>query len=164
MFARLAGIYGNRLGHVWDGTDLPTVKRIWSIGLAGYTPEEIAAGLRACLDREWPPTLPDFRHLCRPGPNYRALFELAQLGKRTDPLAYWAGVRFGAWDLRGATWATAEHRWRDCVDAVIAAGPIPPVPPEGQLALPRPGATRGSDVARRAIDRIRGILEGGHRI
>lgn len=38
------------------------------MGLADILPTEIAHGLSACVtrDHDWPPSLPEFRHLCRP--------------------------------------------------------------------------------------------------
>lgn len=38
----------------------------WASGLSGITGDQLASGLRGCLEREdaWPPTLPEFRGLC----------------------------------------------------------------------------------------------------
>jgi hypothetical protein len=40
----------------------------WLAGLVDMTPEELRTGLVACMtwEPEWPPTLPQFRLLCRP--------------------------------------------------------------------------------------------------
>ena len=42
----------------------------WALGLSGLGPQDISRGLMACLDRTdpWPPTLPEFRALCKPEP------------------------------------------------------------------------------------------------
>lgn len=40
--------------------------KTWASGLSGITGDQLASGLRGCLEREdaWPPTLPEFRGLC----------------------------------------------------------------------------------------------------
>ena len=40
----------------------------WALGLIDITSEELACGLRACVSsgEAWPPSLPEFRALCRP--------------------------------------------------------------------------------------------------
>ena len=40
--------------------------KTWASGLTGVTGEQVAQGLRACLERkdEWPPGLPEFRQMC----------------------------------------------------------------------------------------------------
>ena len=61
----MASIYG----HKWTGTyGEQEVGDTWSVGLADLTPEEIGNGLHGCLNRRdpWPPSLPEFRALCRP--------------------------------------------------------------------------------------------------
>lgn len=39
----------------------------WSAGLAGYSADELRQGLERCLKEhpDWPPTLPQFRNLCK---------------------------------------------------------------------------------------------------
>ena len=64
LWTRLARMYGHRwtssFGEADDGT--------WRAGLVGITPQEVAHGLGECAKRDdpWPPTLPEFRVLCRP--------------------------------------------------------------------------------------------------
>ena len=56
-------------GHKWESAHGPNdAGNTWAIGLSEYKPEHIGRGLRACLERTdpWPPTLPEFRALCRP--------------------------------------------------------------------------------------------------
>lgn len=61
-------------GHKWVSAYGPQDDGTWAVGLSGYTPEQIGRGLRACLDRNdpWPPSLPEFRALCKPGPRENA--------------------------------------------------------------------------------------------
>ena len=64
LWTRMTRIYGHRwtssFGDGDDGT--------WAMGLHDILPTEIAHGLSACVtrDHDWPPSLPEFRHLCRP--------------------------------------------------------------------------------------------------
>ncbi len=60
----MAKIYGHKwvssFGAADDGT--------WLSGLRDVTPEQIGIGLERCRIRSepWPPTLPEFRALCKP--------------------------------------------------------------------------------------------------
>lgn len=64
LWEKMAAIYGHKwvssFGESDDGT--------WLRVLTGLTKEQIAAGLRACLDRDdvWPPGAAEFRKLCLP--------------------------------------------------------------------------------------------------
>lgn len=60
----MTGIYG----HKWISSYGVEPSDTWARGLRGFTNDELAHGIRRCLDREdpWPPTLPEFRQLCRP--------------------------------------------------------------------------------------------------
>lgn len=69
VWERMASMYGHRwtsnYGIEDDGT--------WRKGLAGFTREQIGAGLVKCLERkpapgeeDWPPTLNEFRAMCIP--------------------------------------------------------------------------------------------------
>ena len=69
LFLRLTTIYGSMKMSSFFG-DCPQADVIdsWRTGLEGFSGEQIAAGLRRCLDAhpDWPPTLGEFRALCRP--------------------------------------------------------------------------------------------------
>lgn len=66
----MAEIYGHRWVSAYGPRD---EHNTWAIGLAGFSAEEIGNGLRACVQRAdgWPPTLPEFRALCRPPKDQR---------------------------------------------------------------------------------------------
>lgn len=63
LWERMAKIYGHKwvssFGVLDDGT--------WLLGLCDVTPEQISVGLEHCRTRAdaWPPTLPEFRSMCR---------------------------------------------------------------------------------------------------
>lgn len=64
LWEKLAAIYGHKwvssFGEADDGT--------WLRVLTGLAREQIAVGLRSCLDRidPWPPGAAEFRRLCLP--------------------------------------------------------------------------------------------------
>lgn len=66
----MAAIYGHRWVSSYGPDDSDDT---WLRGLGGITPREVAAGLSACVDRAdpWPPTLPEFRAMCRTPPDRR---------------------------------------------------------------------------------------------
>jgi hypothetical protein len=59
---------GATFGHRWISSYGAEPSSTWLAGLVDMTPEELRTGLVACLTWEpvWPPTLPQFRKLCRP--------------------------------------------------------------------------------------------------
>lgn len=59
----------------------------WARGLADMQPEELKAGLAAVLDSGaiWPPSLPEFRKLCRPGKVRRVNGAAYSTGQRQLP-------------------------------------------------------------------------------
>lgn len=55
-------------GHKWISSYGAMPSETWLAGLVDMTPEELRTGLVTSLtwEQEWPPTLPQFRNLCRP--------------------------------------------------------------------------------------------------
>lgn len=158
---RLSTMYGTRFAQHWHGIDPAEVKATWAAGLAGCSGEQIARGLEACMTLEWPPALPQFRALCCPRSDYHQLFLDACSGRYTGPLTYWAAQQFGYFELRNATWKSAERRWQRIVDELLQDEPLPPVPPHvGAPALPAPGQAGATEIGRRAIEQIRQMLAG----
>lgn len=62
FWQRMSEIYGHR----WVSSYGAVPSDTWARGLAGFTGEQIARGLAACLKttEEWPPSLPAFRDRC----------------------------------------------------------------------------------------------------
>lgn len=89
LWERMSHIYG----HKWSSSmgesaiangALSDVAQTWATGLNGVTGEQLAAGLHACINRNepWPPTLPEFRALCKP-----PMVENAAMYRRSELLA-----------------------------------------------------------------------------
>ena len=65
FWRRMGQIYG----HKWESAHgTHDADETWAIGLADLSLEEIGNGLHGCIKRTdpWPPSLPEFRLLCRP--------------------------------------------------------------------------------------------------
>lgn len=63
----MTAIYGHKWASAYGETDADDT---WARGLHDVSPQQLAAGLHACLKRTdtWPPTLPEFIVLCKPEP------------------------------------------------------------------------------------------------
>lgn len=134
----------------------------WSEGLADLAGDEIRAGLVACLNAsDWPPTLPEFRRLCRPVPDYETAFRDAVTaaghrlrGENADwssPALYWTAQDFGFFELQHAAWETSRARWTRLLDERLRDPRLPPIPLP-RAALPAVGQTHRRGAARAAIE------------
>ncbi|AEV24608.1 hypothetical protein Dsui_0188 [Azospira oryzae PS] len=143
------------------------VMRTWAQDLADMTPDEVTRGVNACRDRKFPPTLPEFRELCRPALDYeRAFIEaVEQMRKReigedkwSCAAVYWAGCKLGC-DLRAHPYHAIKGRWHAALDDAIQGirdGSLPDVVPQRLEALPSPGTTSvPPEVARERLAAIR---------
>ncbi|RWA55317.1 hypothetical protein AU476_07355 [Cupriavidus sp. UYMSc13B] len=101
LFALMSGTYGSKFADLWRGTDLAAVRRLWGRKLATLSRDELRRGSDALMGRPFPPTLPEFVALCRPGINVdAALYEATQQlrlraeGKDewSNPAIYWAAA------------------------------------------------------------------------
>lgn len=171
LFARLSALYGARLADLWRGADLEEVKDVWAVELADLSGEEIARGLAACRERKFPPTLPEFRELCRPPIDFEAAYREAVeqmrlreqgLDRWSSPAIYWAAARIGSWDLRNSSYAAIAKRWQAELAKALEeqrAGNLPDIPP-ARPTLPAPGQTTPPAQAKAWMTVCRAILEG----
>lgn len=132
--------YGKRFIDQWHGVQPDAMAEHWAQELAGYSREELQNGYLAMQSRDWPPTLPEFRKLCRPpleplAAYYEALRGIearrkGKMGQWSHPAIYWAASPM-AFDLLHQTWASLSARWDKALREQLAIGtwePIPPVP------------------------------------
>lgn len=160
LFERLSARYGNKFAAMWAGISPEAIKREWAEGLAGFSRDELVEGMRASLDREWPPNLAEFRACCRPAPDYEGMFRDGANGVYRSPLAFWAGMKFGQSDLRSLPYqGDTKARWIRCVDQLRGTD-LPAIPERTPVALPAPGKTYTPEKAQAAMSSIRGILKG----
>jgi hypothetical protein len=167
IFQRLSAFYGSRFADMWRGCDIESVKSIWAQELSGFTKEELAAGIAACRNLEWPPTLPTFMKLCRQPLDYERAFMEAveQMRKRetgedrwSKPAIYWAAVKIGN-DLHAYSYASLKGRWHAALDEAIDGirnGKLSTEIPIRRDALPPPGQrTTPPEIARQRLAEIR---------
>lgn len=95
LFARFLAMWGaQKVGTMWAGADVDSVKSEWGRQLAGFEPRAIGIALQDCADsgREWPPSLPEFKGMCREAARYHA----SQIGllptPKGDPVAARDGI------------------------------------------------------------------------
>lgn len=155
IFQRMEDRYGSLWVDRYGAFPRERIKRAWAEDLADMSKDELARGVSACRDAKFPPTLPEFRALCRPPLDYEAAFleaveqmRLRDEGrdKWTSAVVYWAAVRLGR-DMQNAPYAALKGRWHVAVDAAaaqVAAGELPAQVPARTVALPSPGGTSAS--------------------
>jgi len=135
--------YGRKFVDQWGGVDPDKLKAHWAQELACMSRLELARGYRALATRDWPPTLPEFKKLCRPEISVDAAVSEAieQIVLRTQgrdtwshPAIYWAAQKVGYFELTTLTHAQVKTRFAPILDEILAKGNVPPVP-ERQFQL-----------------------------
>lgn len=159
LFSRFEAMYGAKFADAWRGCNLQRVKAVWAEELGGYSRDELAAGVAACLTKDWPPTLPEFLKLCRPHVDFTAalLEAVEQMARResdsdrwSHPAIYWAAVKIGSYELSRKTVKELELEWRKAFSDQLAIGHWPEIPKRAP-ALPAPGQTHSREVGRETV-------------
>lgn len=157
LFQELYVCYGKTFLDMWP--DLEAAKAGWALKLADLSGEELRRGYLALTNRKWPPTLPEFRDMCRPALDPESAFSEAamQMALRdqgrdqwSHPAVYWAAATIGAFDMRNLSWSAIKPRWVRVLQAELAKGEWPAVPPRLD-ALPAPGAIQADPARVREI-------------
>lgn len=151
LFERLSDMYGSLWHDRWANMPMPRVMATWAEDLADISVDELKAGLAACKTRPYPPTLPEFRALCRPpvslAVSYLEAVEQLERRKRgedrwSNPVVYWAAAKIGN-DIASHTFDSMKARWTKAMgdaEREIADGTLPNTVPQRFDALPAPGA------------------------
>lgn len=144
--------YGKKFTDQWGVTDSDELLAFWVNGLAGYSPTELKRGRDALDDRPFPPTLPEFRKLCRkPLDPVAAYYEAVagvqarasgEYGKWSHPAVYWAAMPL-SFDLANQTQTQIKPRWEAALNEQLEKGEWPEIP-QPMLALAAPGKTKTS--------------------
>ena len=168
LFSEFSYLYGARFVKMWEEVEPARMKTTWAEALAGFSVREVRQGLAACREKPWPPTLPEFLLMCRPKPDYEALFRKAQnqTYKRrygTDewdsPLLFWAAYLMGTEDMVNLSWEKAKARWIKTIDELMPqADMLAPVPKKAPAIAYAPKLDVAK--ARENIMRCRQILQG----
>lgn len=168
LFARFEAMYGAKFADAWRGCNIAHVKTVWADSLGGCSRDELAAGVAKCMERDWPPTLPEFLKLCRPPIDYTAalLEAIEQMARResnrdrwSHPAIYWAAAKIGAYDLSRKTVRELEQEWRKAFGDQMAAGQWAEIP-ERLPELPAPGQTHSRAVGGETIQAMLSRLKG----
>lgn len=139
--------YGKKFTDQWGATSTDELVEHWAQELSGYQPIEITRGLKALETRDWPPTLPEFKKLCRaPLDPMKAYYEAVagvqaraagEYGKWSHPAVYWAAMPL-AFDLGNQTYSQIKPRWEAALSEQMEAGEWIEIP-QPMLALAAPG-------------------------
>lgn len=130
----------------------------------------VEAGLaRMVRECRWPPVdVPELLRFFSPVRDYEAAFheaarlslvserELVPLRAWSHPAVYWAGDRFGWFEVRNTAFALAAPRWALVLDEVVAWGDWPEPAP----LLPTPGKLQTEGARRAAMAEAMRLLQG----
>lgn len=171
VFERMNLEYGKKFTDQWASVDPDALISHWSRELAGYSGAELNRGLDALSSRPWPPTLPEFKLLCRPllDPTV-AYFEAVagvqarhggEHGKWSHRAIYWAAMPLSL-ELRGQTYSQVKTRWEAALIKQLNQGQWDEIP-QPMVALPAPGKTKTNreEASRRLRELARKIKEPG---
>ncbi len=120
MFDKMFLDYGKKFTDQWGGTDPARLVAHWAAEMASFTGPEIKRGLAAMAGKDWPPTLPEFKKMCRPTVDplvayYEALAGVqerkkGEMGTWSHPAIFWAAMPL-AFDLGSQTYSQIKIRW-----------------------------------------------------
>lgn len=158
--------YGKKFTDQWAGADADELLGYWGQQLAGFTGAELKRGLDGLEARDWPPTLPEFKRMCRPPVDpLKAYYEAVagvtarfagEHGKWSHPAIYWAAMPL-ATDLQQQTYSQVKPRWEASLEQQMAKGEWEEVPrPMLQLTAPEKARTR--EAAQKALERALSTL------
>lgn len=157
--------YGKKFTDQWGAADMDTLIAHWSNELAGYRGAELDRGVAALASKDWPPTLPEFKRMCRPPVDpMRAYYEAVagvqarvngEHGTWSHPAIFWAAMPMAA-ELREQTFSAVKARWETALADQLGRGEWEAIPAP-MLQLTAPGlSTTSTEKARAAIQRALG--------
>lgn len=175
LFQRMEDRYGSLWADRYGAFPRARVMQTWAEDLGDLTREELVRGVDACRTRKFPPTLPEFRELCRPEMSADDAFHEAveQMRLRADgldnwtsPAVFWAAVGMGS-DLMAHPYVAIKARWARELDKAqrgLESGRLPHEVPQRMSALPAPGTetVTAEDAKRRSAElksRIAGLAQ-----
>lgn len=149
MFDKMTFDYGKKFTDQWGCAESNALIAYWAASLAGFSGAELDRGIAAMESLDWPPTLPQFKKLCRPPVDPMVAFHEAQAGmlaraagrhgEWSHPAIYWAAMRLGP-DITGQLYSAVRPRWERVLSESLELGEWSPVP-AAAVALPAPGRT-----------------------
>ncbi|MFZ6755771.1 hypothetical protein ACO0K9_01010 [Undibacterium sp. Ji50W] len=138
LFKFMEACYGNKFLDMWASADLVAVKRVWALTLMTLTRDELMRGRQGLMTRDWPPALPEFVKMCRPGIDpATAFYEAQEQGRAREegrpnvwshPSIYWAWRTIGAFEFRNQNYQTLRSRWEKALADEMGKGKWDAVP------------------------------------
>ncbi len=178
LFEVMLTHYGKAFLDKWAVVSPEKLKAMWAEKLGGLTRAEMARGVESLDQCAFPPSLPEFRRLCRPPVNYEGLFfEAAREWQRrrdgqdawSDPAVYWAAQQLGR-TLQELPYEKLRARWREALDGArrdVRSGRLPAEVPPAPRPAPRlparvgPPSPEALAVMDRELAKARAALRGG---
>ena len=137
LFDRMLMSFGKKFTDQWAGSDPQKLIDFWAVEMAGYSGAEIKRGLKAMDDQDWPPSLPQFKKMCRPPVDtvhayYEALSGLqerakGEVGTWSHPAVFWAATAL-SFDLMNQTFSSIKQRWEKVLADQLDKGTWEPIP------------------------------------
>ena len=129
--------FGKKFVDMWSAASPDRLVKHWAKELIGYTPREFKRGVEAQKALEWPPTLNQFKKLCRPDVDlmtayYEALAGLesrakGDMGEWSHPAVYWSAQTMRH-DLTMQTYSQIKARWEAELNKQMAKGEWSEIP------------------------------------
>lgn len=165
FWRRMLAMYG----HAWASQNGDHAAGItaetWASCLVGIAPEQIAAGLRACLAEgaEFPPSAPRFRAMCLGIPSLAEVRYRIRQGEAT-PFTRLLWQSIDGYRYRQASADAADRMLRDAYDLarehVMRGNPLPEESPEIEQGAVKPAEPAPPEVASQHLRNMRGLLRG----
>jgi hypothetical protein len=166
LFARMEALYGNKFIDMWRGTNVDLVKGLWADEMGKLSADDLRRGYAALMDREWPPTLPEFVKACRSNVDplvayYEAVAGVqarskGEMGVWSHPAIYWAAMPL-TFDLLSQGYSTVRHRWDHSLADQLAKGKWEPIPePMAQLPAPEKSA-KANEAAKKVMGELKAV-------
>ena len=149
IFSKMEDRYGNLWANSYGAFPRSRVMQTWSEDLSDLSKDELGRGMKACRDKPFPPTLPEFRKMCRPPIDPEAAYHEAieQFRRRKDgtdnwshPAIFWTAIEIGEFDLKISNWQSMQSRWTSKLKSTLEKRDLPEIPPRRE-ALTEPGQT-----------------------
>jgi hypothetical protein len=178
LWRRLTAVYGHKWSSQFGGIDEEGFT-VWSAGLADLGVAAIRRGFGRCLRRPdpWPPSLPEFRALCRFTPEDLGLPAVAMAfqaasQQRPDwstlhPIIWHARQAIGAWDLihepLARLWPRFQNVYQSLVERALAGETFayPPALAAPRLGWDAPAVVTAPGDARAHVQYLLARLRGG---
>jgi hypothetical protein len=164
LFQKMLLDYGKKFTDMWGSADMDVMITHWSRELGAFSDSELQRGWQAMERMTWPPSLPEFKALCRPPIDPMVAFHEAQagmlarvagrMGEWSHPAIFWAAMQLGS-AVTEQLYSTVRPRWEKALADSLAKGEWATIP-NPMVALPAPGRTRlAAGVAKERLSELK---------